>query len=216
MPRVGRLSPAPGIVVREHPDRAVTMNFLRDLGLPLATVKTLLEMVDVDTLPEAARTAIAAAAENAAYARDLLRDFANYQALEAGHSRVTSQRVGLRRWLGEALDAARQRPAARELGLVVTHASLLPDAAQFDARLASAAVDAVLRVACERAERGPVHVRVAYLPSATDPAGARLHLRVTTRGGGFGEIDCSYAFVPFVAQDQQQRPLFGLTLARRW
>ncbi len=215
-PRVGRLSPAPGIVVREHPERAVTASFLRDLGLPLATVTTLLELIDPDTLPEAARTAIDAAVENAAYARELLRDFANYQALEAGQSRVNPQRVGMRRWLDEVIGRARNRPAARELGLVVTHASLLPDATQFDAGLASAAVDAVLRVACERAERGPVHVRIAYLPAASTTAAARMCLRVTTRGGGFGEIDSSYAFVPFVAQDHRQRPQLGLTLARRW
>lgn len=213
--RVGRLSPAPGIIVREHPDRAVTSQFLRDLGLPLAAMTTLLEMVDEGALPEPARAALVAVAENASYAQDLLRDFANLQELEAGTVRVNPQRVTLQRWLDAALQRCTQRPAGASPGLSVSFASLLPSACEFDAGLADAAVDAVLRVACERAGRGPVHLRIAYLSAATG-APSRLSVQVRTLGGGFGEIDQSYAFVPFVAQDQNHRPQLGLCLARRW
>lgn len=214
LPRVGRLSPAPGIVVRDDPERAVTTRFLRDLGMPLAAITTFVEMVDDDASPQALREVLDAVVDNARYARELLRDFAHYQSLASGEAAVVRQRVALGKWLPAVLDAARRQLDARGLQLLVTHASLLPSDVDLDGRLAAAALEAVLRVAGERADRGPVNLRIAYLPSAD--GGERLSLRVVTRGGSFGEIDLGYAFVPFVTRGQDERPQLGLCLARRW
>lgn len=211
---MGRLSPLPGVVVRDDRERTVTSQFLRDLGLPLAAITTFAELVDADAPPQAMHEALTAVADNARHALQLLRDFAHYQELSSGRVAAVHEPRELLAWLEPVLARCREHLASRDLALVVTWSSLVPSDTVLDADLAAAAIEAVVRVAGERAARGPVHLRVACVPAAD--GGSRLALRVTTRGGCFHELEASYAFVPFVAQGRDERPQLGLCLAHRW
>ena len=212
--RVGRLAPLSGVALRDHPDRAHVKQLLRDLHLPMLSLRALLELCRDDAVPEPVRVALRAAENQAEYVQQLVEEFDECGRLEQDLVRPTPREVSLCDWLAARFEAV--RAAARPLGIdvVPTLRSLMPSAVAFDPAMVQRALEAVVDVAVQRARAGRVDLRAAF-EEACDQHDARLVFEVATRGGGFGEVERGYAFVPFRVRDAASRPLLGLTIGQR-
>ncbi|MBL8754180.1 MAG: HAMP domain-containing histidine kinase [Planctomycetes bacterium] len=212
--RVGRLVPEPGIAPRPHPDRSQLRQFLRELRLPLSAVQTMLELADVPELPSAVLLALRTAANQTDYLLDLVADYAEIDRLEADGVPARPERLELLHWLDTVL-ATRTTGDEAANPVRLQHRSFLPSHVDFDGTLAARAIDAVLRVAVQRALPGPIQLRVAYVHDRARPGAGRLVLEFLTRGGGFNEIERGYLYTAFAVRDAASRPLLGLGIAQR-
>ncbi len=215
VPGVGRLQPVEGVTVRPHPDRELLLRFLQELQLPLAVIDSFLDLAGTQAVPAPVREALTAVADNARYLGDLVGDYRDYALLEADRVAVRPITTSPLFWLEEQLQPHAVRAQALGLQLEVVHRSFLPDAAEFDADLAAHAFDAVFRTALYRALPGAVVCRIAYTAAVGPTRTPQLSIEVKTRGGGFPELEQGYAFLPFAANDTAERPLLGLSVARR-
>ncbi len=197
-----------------HPDRGMLRQFLRELRLPLAAVQTMLELA-TDGTPDAVQLAVRAAANHTDYLLDLVADYHELDRLGAEGVTAQPERVEPDRWIDACLAVQRHKSAQTGIELRVQHRSFLPSHVDLDGTLAARAVDAVLRVATQRALPGPVEVRVGYAFDPQAPAHARLLFDVVTRGGGFADLEQGYVFTPFAVRDASARPLLGLGNAHR-
>ena len=213
--RVGRLLPLDGVALRPHPDGVLLRQFLHELDLQLAATETMHELADVPNLPASVQMAMRAAASHVTHLAHLVADFAQYGRLEADTVRPRPLRTALSPWLDAQISA--MRPAAERLGIVleVVHRSFLPSHVELDTEMAADALAAVLRVALHRAHPGVMHVRTSYQHGQAAPVQSRLVLDITSRGGGFAEVDQGYVFTPFAVRDGASRPLLGLAIAQR-
>ena len=215
VPRVGRLVPLSGIPTSQHPDRGQLQQFLRELRLPLAASRSLLDLVEFDALPPAAQMAMHAVVDHYEYLLDLVGDFAEFGQLEADLVPSAPARTALGAWIDGCQRNARQLATTAGHELRVVHRSFLPTHVQVDAGLLQRAVLAVLRVALVRALGGTCEVRIAYLHGRAHAGPGRLQIEIVTAGGGFDELEQGYVFAPFVVRDGAARPRLGLSIAHR-
>lgn len=214
LPAVGRLVPLDGLAPRPHPDRTVLLQFLGELRLPLAAMQSLLELAQGDAPPEARAMAVDAAAEHTGHLLSLVDDFVAAEQIAAGMVVAAPRRLELVPWIGD-LVAGLARSATEDEQLRVLHRSFLPSDVELDPVLAQLALEAVLRVARQRAAPGPIELRIAYVLDRSRPARSRLSFEFATRGGGFTDLEQGYVFTPFRVRDAAARPLLGLGIAHR-
>jgi signal transduction histidine kinase len=213
-PTPAGLVAAAAVPAPSAPDRVLLRQFLRELRLPLAAIQSLLELAQ-DGAPESVQLAVRAAANHADHLLDFVADYQEHERLGAESGGPRPERVELVRWLDACLATQRHELRGSGVELKLQHRSFLPSHADLDGALAARAIDAVLRVATQRALPGPVDVRVAYAFDRRVVTKARLTLAITTRGGGFGDLEQGYVFEPFAVRDAIARPLLGLGVAQR-
>ena len=212
---VGRLTPLPGVLVREHPHRRHVQQFLKELRLPLAAGQAMLDLVRDVALPESVELALAAIRNHNEFLQRLTSDYSEYGRLEQNTVAAKPAEELLRPWL-DAQFAAQTR-AASELGieLLVGFRSFLPSSVMLDGGLVARALDSILHVAMQRSRPGRLDLSVSFDESHTEGAASQLVLDVRSRGGGFREIEHGYVFSPFHVRDAAARPLLGLSLGQR-
>ncbi len=210
--RVGRLSPLPAVVLREHPDRGQLQRFLAEMQVPLAAMRTMLELVGDSVAGTAAALPLQVCVEHVEHLHSLAADFRDCGTLETGEVRPAPVPVELRPWLDCTLAALAMTAARLQIDLRVQHRSFLPSHVVLDPHLATRAVTAVLRVALQRALPGPLDLRIAFAHDDQVPERSRLRFECRTRGGGFAEIDEGYVFTPFAVRDGADRPWLGLSV----
>jgi signal transduction histidine kinase len=208
------LVPAAGVRLRAHPQRSQHKQFLAEAALPLAAAQSLLELVDLPGLPAATQLALRAATNHVDWVLELIADYAELGRLESDQVRPEVQLVPPLAWLEHAV--AGRVVAAESCGIRITSQwrSFVPSRLAFDAALAQQALDAVLRVAVQRALPGPLELRLAYESSSREGR-PLLIAEVGTRGGGFQEVEQGYVFTPFAVRDAASRPVLGLSIAHR-
>lgn len=213
--QVGRLTPLPGVTMRAHPDRRLVRQFLKELRLPLAASESMLDLVADVALPETVGMALAAVRNQNDFVQRLVMDFEQYGQLEQDTVEPKPAARQLRPWLDALL--AKQRRMADELriDMSVRYRSFLPSSVVFDEQLAERAIASVLHVAMQRSLPGIMELAVVFDEGRGKQGNAELRLEVTTRGGGFSEIEHGYVFSPFQVHDAASRPLLGLSLGQR-
>ncbi len=74
--RIGRLSPLPAVVLREHPDRGQLQRFLAEMQVPLAAMRTMLELVGDSVAGTAAALPLQVCVEHVEHLHSLAADSA--------------------------------------------------------------------------------------------------------------------------------------------
>lgn len=213
--RVGRLSPLPAVATRAHPDRRQVRQFLKELRLPLAASQSMLDLVRDVELPETVQLALAAVRNHNEFLDRLAADYAEFGHLEQNTVMPKPAEVELRPWLDSVTAAATHAAAELGVDVVVTFRSFLPSAVAFDHELVARAFDSVLHVAMQRSMPGRLDVSVSFEESREAGVVSHLVFDVTTRGGGFSDVEQGYLFMPFQVRDAAARPLLGLSLGHR-
>ncbi len=213
-PRVGRLVPLPGVVLRSDPERMTVQHFLQAIAVPVAAMQTLLE-VAVETKDAACSAmALGAMASHRDYLAELAADFTLLGELEQDRVQVVAgdhDLTALGADIAERLGAVALRHGSE---LRAEPRSFLPSSVTCDRGLALRALDAVLRVAATRCYPGRIDLGVSF-HDGRGAHGPRLCFDLVTNGGGFGDVELGYVFRPFAVVDAAGRPQLGLSIAQR-